>query len=107
MSALARVRDVWWGFKWAVVIAALLLITVAVTEAHDWYPPRCCSGQDCYVIDESEVRLQDDGRWLIVRTKETIRAQGYSPDGLYHRCSYGGDRDAGTICLFVPPQAGS
>ena len=80
---------------------------VMFAGAHEWYPPECCSDKDCYQITAADVRPTDDGYWLIVLTGEKVKSKGYSPDGQYHRCSYGGVREAGTICLFVPLPAGS
>ncbi len=79
--------------------------------SHDWYPRDCCSGYDCYAIDNSEVEATDEG-WLIMRTGEVVEygqsrrpSERKSEDGGFHRCSVGGNPDARTLCLFVPRMA--
>lgn len=97
------------GAIWALAIYTAFFSLLAISgklRAHEWYPPGCCSGKDCYAIPASDVRLVADG-WLVIRTNETIDKRGFSPDGQYHRCSLNGDRDARTICLFIPHPAGS
>jgi hypothetical protein len=81
------------------------------SQSHDWYPADCCSGFDCYAIDETDVEVTDRG-WRIVRTGEVIEygqvsrpSERESQDGQFHRCSVGGDPDADTLCLFVPRMA--
>lgn len=89
-------------------VAVALIFGMAPTssaDAHDWYPRDCCSGQDCYAIDEAEVELTEAG-WEVMRTGEIIEHNGrrerMSEDGQFHRCSLGGDPDSRTLCLFVP-----
>lgn len=96
-------------------VAAAAMFGVGVlagpAQGHDWYPIDCCSGYDCYAIDESEVEATDRG-WRIIRTGEVIEygqsrrpSERESQDGEFHRCSVGGDPEADTLCLFVPRMA--
>jgi hypothetical protein len=54
-------------------LAALL----AVTPAHSWYDPACCSERDCYPISADEVEALPNGDW---RVKATGKVR-FSPDG--------------------------
>lgn len=97
------------------ILIPLLLSFSAV--GHSFYPPECCSGQDCYEIESSEVRLTKEGAYIVIATNEIfahpdskteIRKAHFSPDGKYHRCTPNGERGAVyTICLFVPRAAES
>ncbi|MCS0497083.1 hypothetical protein NVS89_18510 [Ancylobacter sp. MQZ15Z-1] len=69
------------------------------------YPPVCCSGIDCYPIDSRDFEARRNG-YFIRATRETIPYSSSkvhpSGDGHYHRCSFGGEPNASTICLFIP-----
>lgn len=98
-----------------VAVAALFAVlwgvaccAVRPTNAHDWYPPHCCSGHDCRAIEAADVTMTPAG-FLIKENGETVP---YSSDkirrtppeggGLYHRCSVGGTPQGATICLYIP-----
>lgn len=90
---------------------AALLALASTALAHSWYPHECCHDQDCYPIKDDEVELLSSGAYLIKATREVFSPPGstlsdkhfrYSPDGSFHRCSFGGSRDSTSICLFIP-----
>ena len=98
------------------LLAVVLICAAGSALSHSWYPPECCSGQDCYEIEASEVRRLSSGDYLLIKTgevfahpnskDETRRKARYSPHGTYDRCSVQGDRNAPvSICLFVPKAA--
>ena len=74
--------------------AALLLAGLGVfaadSEAHDWYPLECCSGQDCAPADT--VELRPDGSYFVTsRGLSAVIPSDYalwrkSPDGRIHVC---------------------
>ena len=84
----------------------ILILSSSIVLAHDFYPRECCSDRDCYKIEDTDVEFRSDG-WLIKITGEVIPHKNarVSPDGDFHRCSFGGRKESGTICLFV--RAGS
>lgn len=67
--------------------AAIILALMGSAEAHAFYPPSCCGGQDCAPIPDGSVKYTSAG-WLIIETGETIPfadAQ-ISHDQHFHRC---------------------
>lgn len=100
------------GFAFLVVFAPLATLALALTRAsaHEapsgWsYPTACCSTVDCYPIAGTDIEATGAG-YVIKASGELItyadkRIRG-SPDGVYHRCSTGGDSAGSTICLFIP-----
>ena len=98
-----------------IAISALMLFA-ASASSHEWYPKSCCSGGDCYSISKTDLEALPDGSWEIKATGEifagpnggnSMRKVKFSPDGLYHRCSFNHDRKATSICLFIPLPNGS
>jgi hypothetical protein len=94
--------------KWlfAPLLLAILLVAPP-TAAHDWYPPECCSGQDCAPVTAiSFVASSPDELPVMVVTTEhgTKPVPAHlipreSKDGRMHACIYQGM----LICLFMPP----
>lgn len=84
------------------VIAALLATPAA---AHDWYPASCCHDRDCYSLSPDEYEITGEG-YRIVATGEIIAfgRERPSPDGLFHRCSWSGNRARPTIGMGSPVQ---
>lgn len=91
-------------------LVAVLIMAASPALAHDapsgWpYPSACCSEIDCYPIEGSDIEAGGQG-YIIKATGEVIaywsRKIRPSGDGHYHRCSHQGDRQRGTICLFLP-----
>ena len=83
------------------------LLLVTPSAAHDWYPPECCSGQDCAPVTAvSFVASSPNELPVMVVTTEygtkpvprTLTPRE-SPDGRMHACIYQGN----LICLFLPP----
>ena len=90
-----------------IVSAFAALITLYMiagpASAHSWYPRKCCSDRDCYLVQDDAVELQPTG-YLIRDTGEVIpyAKTQLSPDGYFHRCSVRGAIQERTLCLFVP-----
>lgn len=94
----------------------LTLLTACVLAfpsfAHEWYPPDCCSGKDCFQIVEEEDVKPVDGGYLIIITQEffSYKETRLSPDNHYHRCSYEGVKALNTLtnktdkkpCFWAP-----
>lgn len=104
------------GLKGAAFTVALSVIFAGAALAHEWYPFQCCSDGDCYAISKTDLEALPDGSWEIKETGEifagpnggnSMRKVKFSPDGLYHRCSFNHDRKASSICLFIPLPFGS
>lgn len=94
----------------AVLSLPVLFLLASPAGAHEalsgWaYPTSCCSGRDCYPVSGPALEAAADG-YHIKATGEVIpftsRRIKPSGDGLYHRCSWGGNVNASTICLFIP-----
>lgn len=75
-----------------------------------WIPHECCCTQRCcFEIDESEIRQQPNGKYLILATGQEIEAK-LSRDGTFTRCACDQVGGAGwvahplakTHCLFLP-----
>lgn len=79
----------------AILVAAILAIfgialLVARAKAHSWYPPECCSGQDCRPVDSCHL---PDGTMGLVYAPGTCTPIDWSrvrempsPDGQWHAC---------------------
>lgn len=77
-----------WLFIWVVlVVSAMIGVEHRKARAHDWYPPDCCSDNDCRMLPASRVKAMRDGGYLIdgliAIQRERVRP---SPDGEYHAC---------------------
>lgn len=96
---MSEIRIVFWA------CVAIFALGVTLAMAHSFYDPSCCSTIDCYPVEEGAI-IETPAGFDIVATGEFIRRDEskvrLSPDGQWHRCSYGGDRKAGTICIYVP-----
>lgn len=91
-----------------IALVAAIALWIIPAKAHSWYPPECCSGQDCHEADavtelpDGSARVQVGNDTLVVPPSLKRRQ---SRDGHYHLC-YRKWRD-GTIihCFFEPAQA--
>ena len=108
--------------RWAIFSALALLTGVGIAAgvlwiaspvcAHDWYPPRCCSGADCRPIRMDDVELRPNGFFvkesgeLIPYTDVRIRKTPPEGGAHYHRCSVGGTPMGTTMCIYIPNWTG-
>ncbi len=87
------------------VMLGLFLIGVGLASAHSWYPFECCSDADCKPLPDDAI-IEEQYGYRVKSSGEMIGFGDpkirFSPDGQWHRCSYGGLPEANTICLFVP-----
>jgi hypothetical protein len=74
--------------------------------AHSWYPPRCCTGQDCKKVDRID-RLPDGGMIMYFGTFDVQVPAGFrqmpSQDADAHVCVY--RNSIGRLvprCVFMP-----
>lgn len=90
--------------RWPAVTVASIVAICAMpaipVQAHDWYPPYCCSGGDCAPIDSTRVQTVPegfviDGHFNVPRSE--VRD---SMDGRYHGCFPKPDK---LQCFFAPP----
>jgi hypothetical protein len=94
---------------------AILLLSASVGSAHDWYPPKCCSGKDCAPVASDAISCDADGCDLTLIpgqhpmipadfnggqpvTVHTTKQPQFSPDGQNHACV---GRTLVVFCLFV------
>ena len=49
----------WW--YWAILIGIGVAIYVTHAQAHSWFDPWCCNGQDCKKVDAEEIIHNPDG----------------------------------------------
>ncbi len=80
------------------LIASVVLTTAA--SAHDWYPPRCCSGGDCAPLEDKRVKALNGGGY-VVDGKFTVLSEHVqmSQDGRFHACFPTPER---MECFFAP-----
>lgn len=92
-------------------IALAILAFSKPAHAHSWYDHACCSERDCYPISSSDVESLPNGAWRVKQTGEIFSGPHgnsplgrvrFSPDGGFHRCSWNGNRQSPSICLYIP-----
>jgi hypothetical protein len=68
-------------------IALAVALLTGTASAHEWYPARCCGGEDCAALPPSAVEWTPLG-WHILETDEFIPEERahQSPDQQFHRC---------------------
>lgn len=74
--------------------AIILLALYAVAFSHEWYDPECCSGQDCFQVDEhSHHAVSGEAapggyliRWRDLKWVYSEKDVRRSQDGKYHIC---------------------
>lgn len=97
-----------WGLVLFFYIATIfgLAMCTRQSQAHDWYPLECCSGQDCAPASITPIPGSED--WLITTKhgQAVVNARTVpfrpSPDGQAHACLWGGKS---LLCLFLPTGA--
>lgn len=92
----------------AFVFTILFLALSIHVNAHEWYPPECCGGNDCHVVDsikwEGKNIIATVGAENITVTPGSTRWKP-SPDAQYHIC-YTNAYDAPHVyCFFIPGDA--
>jgi hypothetical protein len=100
------------GLLLSLGIAAAVAVATKHARAHEWYPPQCCSGNDCRPIRQDDVELRPDG-FFVKESGELIpygdvRIRKTPPEGgaSFHRCSVGGKAEGATLCLYIPNWTG-
>jgi hypothetical protein len=94
----------------AITFSAMALTTgmALPAHAHSWYPPECCSGEDCAPVERID-RLPGSGRWMITsRHGKAILRQNLVPresqDDRAHVCMrFDEFGEAWIVCFFAPP----
>ena len=97
---------------WLILFGLLAVAWLAfggTAGAHDWYPPNCCSGHDCFPIeieDEAIALTPIQGGYIVnaSRTAVTGAQIRQSQDGRFHLCTKTGLIDGPPVCLFEPPK---
>lgn len=87
-----------------IFLIAVAYATIPVpTKAHEWYPKRCCSGQDCGPA--KVIRHNPDGSRVVQRLSDGATVvvppgfpMGVSQDGELHVCI--GLHSKELLCLF-------
>lgn len=80
-------------------IAATLALVMSSVEAHEWYPPGCCSGTDCAPLERGRVEHIPTG-FLVDHTFFVPRSEAKdSMDGRYHGCF---PTPTNLRCFFAP-----
>lgn len=91
-------------FAIIVLLTGLLLLRPERAVAHDWYPPDCCSGFDCFPVDESEIVPAPGGGYIARSSGQFIPSIRESQDGRWHLCTKTGEPTGKPICGFEPPR---
>ena len=92
----------------ALILCALLAGPVNRVEAHDWYSPACCSGQDCAPIPNGTrvvgvplgYEVQFPSGEKVFFSKDKVQP---SQDGEIHACI--GIQVRTPYCLYMPAGA--
>ena len=82
------------------VLIALFLYAMSYAKAHEWYPPWCCSGGDCGVLEGKRVKPIVGGYLVDDRFTVPMSEVRKSMDGRYHGCFPKADE---LKCFFAPP----
>lgn len=84
-------------------LLVVLLLSCASAAAHEWYPPFCCSGNDCEPVVDSRVEAQPEGGYLLDKKFYVPPAAvRKSEDGRFHACFPTPEK---LQCFFAPPNA--
>lgn len=78
-----------------------MILVLALTLAHSWYPSDCCGDMDCKPVPCDQLIEQDDGKWEYTPThnvfpQEQVR---HSQDKDCHVCL--GASDKRSLCAFI------
>jgi hypothetical protein len=91
-----------------IALFAATLVLAVPAYAHSWYPPECCSGQDCREAD-MVTELPDGSAKVQVGTDTVVVPRSLkrrmSPDGHYHLCYRKWIDSTVVHCFFEPGQA--
>lgn len=115
------------GVVFITLVAALLFLVTAAL-AHSWYPPECCSGQDCSeVVDWRRIPSPDPTKLPSMEVTIELKHTDYSKipnvvntnrytaifppdfpireskDNKMHACMRYFEYPPSPLCLFVPP----
>lgn len=87
-----------------VIITSLLIISSAI--AHDWYPSKCCGGQDCKPVPCDALIEQKDG--TVKYEEDGIKYHFGQPlpseDSKCHVCirpAFDGETTPQPMCVFT------
>jgi hypothetical protein len=99
---------------WLSAILAPFMFVIAVSQpslllAHSWYPPQCCTGQDCKKVDGME-HLPDGSLLMHFGGQQVIVPRGFSmqpsQDMDAHVCVFRGVTGRWLPrCVFLPTTA--
>lgn len=93
---------------WLLAVAGCLIaLALRPARAHDWYPPDCCSGRDCFPVADDAVTPMPGGAYLVGASGAAVQASQVrtSQDGRYHLCTRTGEIDGQPLCLFEPQRS--
>ena len=103
-------RDDSLGVRWvfSLSICCIALTLALVASAHEWYPPNCCSGQDCRPVPCSDIETKPDGSAIYKPEGTRFNQVQISQDAQCHVCSrtkrniYNGHTESYGYCAFMP-----
>jgi hypothetical protein len=81
----------------------VLAFLAAPALAHSWYPPECCSGQDCHPVPCETLRSEDNGGLTYTPTSTSFLKRMIRPsqDGSCHICTSKPDGGGFPYCVFT------
>jgi hypothetical protein len=96
----------------ALMVRLVLLIAVSQSsplQAHSWYPPHCCTGQDCKKVDQLE-HMPDGSILMHFGGQQVVVPRGFtmqpSKDMDAHVCVFRGASGRWMPrCVFLPTTA--
>ena len=85
-----------------------LALCVSTAWGHEWWPPQCCNGGDCRVIDQSDVTMTSEGFQFpgnpetVPYNSPKIRQTPPEGNGVFGLCTQGGKTETPVICVYIP-----
>lgn len=91
----------------ALLLAAICFTAVSKAQAHSWYDPDCCSGQDCEPVSAVSFVASDLSALPVMIVTTSLGTKPLteytkvrqSKDGRMHACIFSGY----LLCLYMPP----
>jgi hypothetical protein len=102
--SLAEIRP----FIAIVGLVVIIIFSISLALAHDWYPPECCNGEDrggdCRKVGTEDLQESDKGCWVYLPTGNKFCGAQVRPsqDRYFHVCIGNKPHDRGkSYCAFI------
>lgn len=98
MTLLGIVSIVRWAAR-PLFVLAILILTLKFANAHSWYAPECCNGEDCRPVPAEEV-IETETGWKHLPSGKEFRKDQVKPsqDRHFHICV---SRYGTPYCIYI------